>query len=188
MKRSYLTSLVLGLLCVSLIVSGSSSGGSSNIQPSVGITPTQLPDPPIVIEAGRCKKSFRRWFEFWIPADMTHHDVYFDFIDERTERPSRERIAKGFFQFGGQGDVMDQLYLYYIEDIVVWIPGGALDRSGNVSSSSCTVEDGPKTRDGTLDQIFQRYKETNWNQWHVVLKNCQHWADFVLDGTQPPSY
>lgn len=171
---------------------GSFSGGG---RPSIGTMPSSLPDPPTQIEAGRCENYFAKFLGIGIGSyydehtkktyEVSHHDVYFDFIDEGSEETEITRIGKGFFQTEGNRRAKEQLKVWRNSKKIFYINGVVKNRSSDVQNRHCDVEASGTSSTGDVDQIFSRFRNTSWTEWHILFKNCQSWADFVLTGTEP---
>ena len=63
--------------------------------------------------------------------------------------------------------------IYWLGGGEIYVPGAAQHRS----EVSCTL---PQVSKGRYEAVNSKRKTLNWNEFHLIVKNCQHWANEVL--------
>lgn len=160
----------------STTVFSSSSSGSSGGGNFIDFEP---PDPRYIastnaVEYGRCMK---RIFFIDIPGfpDSMHHDVFFNFTTLNKEY-IRGFFAKSTWAAIRQAWAYVRGDIYYIDGEVKNV--GTRDGSCEIQESAFpwTSTESPSTH----EMRYERFRGTNWTSYHVVYRNCQVWADTVL--------
>lgn len=119
-----------------------------------------------------------------------HHDVFLNppgvpppGVPPELE-PSRleeQYLARGFYGPNEPNKILKNARKWLEDDIIIYVAGSMIDKTRD--KDKCRVFGSGESRDTTNNSssVVFRY-QIKWVRFHLILRNCQHWAFWVLNG------
>ena len=168
--------------------------------------PAPIPVPPIPIpppiedegpwiEYGKCKVDYNEsifgkvlWWiieKNWLDEDLVleHHDAYTTrFFSPEDVEDLDEYQARGFYALASDWKNWILKIAAWLDGEVYYVKGEMIDKTRD--SDTCEKWGAGWERDQnrrTVSEVLYRY-EMPWDKFHLVMRNCQHWAMWAITG------
>ena len=133
------------------------------------IPPKPEPEPVVTYHAGTCKRALGGLPSWMFTDTISHDDVQSYKMVDGTPESKRE---SGFYAV----DMVEAVINMSNED-ENGEPIYTLGEHLHDTTSTCTL---PEVDEAKFDSIRSRAQSIKWTKYHLLKRNCQHWATLVV--------